>query len=191
METLRDKLEKIAGEYASKVGKLLNYKPEFWVGPSVSIDCCCYGDVYFLSLAEMQVIIDHMDEWQKKYGSDEKVGETVIGWLDFVNDDNWDEEHGLWRDGPRINLWSWLKGLRPEQLKWTEYDELLKLETQVKVLKQVSETYPTASIYNATTQIESRVNAIRKRMEEETKEALKKSPSYQEFLKLMEDEVNP
>ena len=123
METLRNKLQKIAGEYASKVGKLLNYKPEFWVGPSVSIDCCCYGDVYFLSLAEMQVIIDHMDEWQKKYGSEEKVGETVIGWLNFVNDDNWDEEHGLWRDSPRINLWSWLKGLRPEQLKWTEDDE--------------------------------------------------------------------
>ena len=57
----------------------------------------------------MQVVVDHLPEWTERYGSKEKVGEVIIEYMDTLVE-NYDKtfENGH----PRINLWSWLKGLR-------------------------------------------------------------------------------
>ena len=123
---LREILRATAMEYARQVGMLIGHEPQYWVAEDVSMDCCCYGDVYFLTLTDMQIIVDHLDEWVKKYGSNEKVGETVCEWFDWCVEDACDTE-GWWRNYPRINLLSWMRGLRPEQLKRTELDEQVKL----------------------------------------------------------------
>ena len=187
METLKEKLRLIAGIYASMVADILDRRIEFWVAESISMSSCCFGDILFLNLDEMQVIVDHMDKWVKKYGSREKVAETVIEWSYWTVEDDWDETHCMWRNHPRINLWSWLNGLRPDQIKWTDTDELVKLEYQMRVLRKVAESYPTSSIGNAIQQIESRLEEIRKRMDAEVQEVLKASPSYEEFIKMMEN----
>ena len=187
MDTLKEKLRLIAGIYASMVADILDRRIEFWVAENISMSSCCFGDILFLNFDEMQVIVDHMDKWVEKYGSREKVAETVIEWSYWTVEDDWDETHGMWRNHPRINLWSWLNGLRPEQIKWTEGDELTKMEMQVKVLRNVAKTYPTASIGNIIQQMESCAKEIYKRREAEIQEAMKRSPSYEEFIKMMEN----
>lgn len=164
---LKDKMRPIADEYAKAVGKVIGYRPEYWVGSDINLDCCCYGDCYFLGLDEMQVIIDHMPGWIEKYGSQEKVGETVIAWMDWVIEDNVDE-FGNYRNHPQINLWSWLTGLRPEQLnRRSDIDEIVSLEHQVNVLRYVLKTYPTSTIENAAKQIEARIKVLKERHDKE------------------------
>ena len=187
---LKDKLRPIADKYAKAVGKVIGYKPEYWVGADISLDCCCYGDCYFLGLDEMQVIVDHMPGWIEKYGSQEKVGETVIAWMDWVIEDNVDE-FGNYRNHPQINLWSWLKGLRPEQLnRRSDIDEIVSMEHQSNVLRYVLKTYPTSTIENAAKQIEARIKVLKERHGKETEEFIKSHPSYRDFLKTLNEADN-
>jgi hypothetical protein len=92
-------------------------RPQFWVAEDIAITTCCFGDVEFLNLDEMMVIVDHIDKWIEKYGSRKKVGEVVFEWIHWCLDDTVDPETQEWRNHPRINLWSWLSGLRPEMLE--------------------------------------------------------------------------
>jgi len=116
-QLLKDRLWAVAMEYARLTADVLGLDVEYWVADEVSVSCCCFGDVQFLDLEEMQIIIDHLDNWIEKYGSKEKVGEVVNNWSEWCLEDAYNAEKDEWRDHPRINLWSWLKGLRPEQLK--------------------------------------------------------------------------
>lgn len=116
---LRETLRSVAKEYARQVGDIIEHEPQYWVAEHICVDCCCFGDIYFLTLEDMQIIVDHLDEWVRNYGTREKVGETVCAWFDWSVDDAIDD-NGDYRKQPRINLWSWMKGLRPEQLKRDE-----------------------------------------------------------------------
>lgn len=116
-QTLKDRLWAVADEYAEHVAVILGMSVEFWVAEDISVSVCCFGDVEFLNLEEMQIIVDHLDRWVEKYGSEEKVGETVLDWLQWCLDEATKLKKVDVSDHPRINLWSWLNGLRPEQLK--------------------------------------------------------------------------
>ena len=181
----KERLKLIAQEYAKEVGELLGSGPEYWVAEDVATSTCCFGDVWFLDLEEMQVIIDHMNKWIEKYGSREKVGKTVIAWMDWTIEDNVDEM-GNFRNHPRINLWSWLTGLRPDQLnRYSDIDQIVSLDHQANVLRYVLKTYPTSSIENAAKQIEARLKLLRERHEREIQEDLKNSEAYNEFMNLV------
>ena len=116
-QTLKDRLWAVAKEYAERVAGILGMSVEFWVAEDISASNCCFGDVEFLSIEEMQIIVDHLDRWVEKYGSEEKVGEVVLEWIYWCIDDSFNAVKNEWREHPRINLWSWLKGLRPEDIK--------------------------------------------------------------------------
>ena len=186
VDIIKQTLRQIAGTYAVKAGEVIGYEPQYWVAEDVSIDCCCYGDTYFLTLEDMQIIIDHLDKWIERYGSKEKVGETVKAWFDWCIDDAVDEM-GNYRDHPRINLWSWLNGLRPEQLRWTDLEELTSLEMTARTLQYVMKTYPTSTVENAAKQIEARAELLRERHSRETEEAMKGSAAYREFQKAIDE----
>ena len=187
---LKDKLRSLADKYAKAVGKVIGYRPEYWVGADINLDCCCYGDCYFLGFDDMQVIVDHMPGWIEKYGSQEKVGETVIAWMDWVIEDNVDE-FGNYRNHPQINLWSWLTGLRPEQLnRRSDIDEIVSMEHQANVLRYVLKTYPTSTIENAAKQIEARIKVLKERHGKDTEEFIKSHPSYRDFLKTLNEADN-
>jgi hypothetical protein len=114
--TLKDFIWTCAKMYAEETGNIIDMQPQYWVAEDIAITTCCFGDVEFLNLDEMMVIVDHIDRWVEKYGSREKVGEVVCEWIHWCLDDAVDPETEEWRNHPRINLWSWLKGLRPEML---------------------------------------------------------------------------
>lgn len=116
-QTLKDRLWAVAKEYAERVAGILGMSVEFWVAEDISVSCCCFGDVEFLNLEEMQIIVDHLDKWIEKYGSEKKVGDAVREWLQWCLDNSFNAEKDEWREHNRINLWSWLKGLRPEDIK--------------------------------------------------------------------------
>ncbi len=107
--SLHDQLKTIADEYATQLGNVIDYAPQYWVGEDMCIDMADFGDIYFFSLSDMQVVVDHLQGWIERYGSKEKVGEVIIEYMDTLIE-NYDMtfENGH----PRINLWSWLKGLR-------------------------------------------------------------------------------
>lgn len=184
---LREKLKPVAEEYAKQVGKIIGCKPEYWAGDDISMDVCCFGDTYFLSFEDMQVIVNHLPVWIERYGSKKSVGETIIAWLDFICEDVWDDEIGIYRDRPRINLYSWLKGLRPEMMEWSSTDEVCRLEQHLKTLRFIARTYPTASIDNIIMQMEARRKVLNEQVMKECEEALRKSPSFQEFRQQMEN----
>ena len=116
-QTLKDSLWAVAVEYAERVAVILGMSVEFWVAEDISVSVCCFGDVEFLNLEEMQIIVDHLDMWVEKYGSEEKVGEAVLDWLHWCLDEATEPKEVDVSDHPRINLWSWLKGLRPDDIK--------------------------------------------------------------------------
>ena len=107
----------MANEYARLTSEVLDIDVEFWVADDICVSCCCFGDILFLNLEDMQIIMDHLDKWIAHYGSKEEVGEAVMSWHYWCIDDGFDEEKNESRSHPRINLYSWLKGLRPEDLK--------------------------------------------------------------------------
>ena len=107
--SLHDQLKTIADEYATQLSNVIDYAPQYWVGEDMCIDIADFGDIYFFSLSDMQVVVDHLQGWIERYGSKEKVGEVIIEYMDTLIENN---DKTLENGHPRINLWSWLKGLR-------------------------------------------------------------------------------
>jgi hypothetical protein len=193
MKRLKDTLWKVATEYAMKVGELIEQEPEFWVAEDISVDCCCFGDVWFLTLEDMQVIIDHMPKWLERYGNRKAVAQEITDWLDWSIEDGYDPDRDQYRRHARINLWSWLKGLRPADLKVTVDDEIQQHRDILSVLGTVRGSYGGGiTIGQAVTAIHGRLVELeaRKRIEDESAfEKIKDTEAYKHFRKMMEDEA--
>ena len=192
MKNLKQTLWKVATEYAMKVGELLELEPEFWVAEDISVDCCCFGDVWFLTLEEMQVIIDHMPKWLERYGNRKAVAQEITDWLDWCLEDGYDPDRDQYRRHARINLWSWLKGLRPADLKVTTDDEIQQHRDILSVLGTVRGFYGNIPVGRAIENIHARLTELeaRKRIEDEAAfEKIKDTEAYKHFRKMMEDEA--
>ena len=191
MKNLKQTLWKVATEYAMKVGELLDMEPEFWVAEDISVDCCCFGDVWFLTLEEMQVIIDHMPKWIERYGNRKAVAQEITDWLDWSIEDGYDPDRDQYRRHARINLWSWLKGLRPADIKVTTDDEIQQHRDILSVLGTVRGFYGNIPVVQAIDNIHARLTELeaRKRIEDEaTFEKIKDTEAYKHFRKMMEGE---
>ena len=191
MEQLKDTLWQVATEYAMKVGELIEHEPEFWVTKNISVDCCCFGDVWFLTLEEMQVIIDHMPKWLERYGNRKAVAQEITDWLDWSIEDGYDPDRDQYRRHARINLWSWLSGLRPADLKVTVDDEIQQHRDILSVLGTVRGFYGNIPVGRAIDNIHARLTELeaRKRIEDESAfEKIKDTEAYKHFRKMMEDE---
>ena len=192
MKNLKQTLWKVATEYAMKVGELLELEPEFWVAEDISVDCCCFGDVWFLTLEEMQVIIDHMPKWLERYGNRKAVAQEITDWLDWTIEDGYDPDRDQYRRHARINLWSWLKGLRPADLKVTTDDEIQQHRDILSVLGTVRGFYGNIPVGRAIENIHARLTELeaRKRIEDEAAfEKIKDTEAYKHFRKMMEGEA--
>ena len=191
MKNLKQTLWKVATEYAMKVGELIEQEPEFWVAEDISVDCCCFGDVWFLTLEEMQVIIDHMPKWLERYGNRKAVAQEITDWLDWTIEDGYDPDRDQYRRHARINLWSWLSGLRPADLKVTVDDEIQQHRDILSVLGTVRGFYGNIPVGRAIDNIQARLTELeaRKRIEDESAfENIKDTEAYKHFRKMMEDE---
>jgi hypothetical protein len=191
MKNLKQTLWQVATEYAKKVGELLELEPEYWVGENISVDCCCFGDVWFLTLEEMQVIIDHMPKWLDRYGNRKAVAQEITDWLDWSIADGYDPDRDQYRRHARINLWSWLKGLRPADLKVTVDDEIQQHRDILSVLCAVHGGYGNITVGRAIENIHARLTELeaRKCIEDEAAfEKIKDTEGYKHFRKMMEGE---
>lgn len=121
MESLQVQLKAVAMEYLRQVADLLDLNPRdcYWVGINDDnlgvYDIADFGGIYSLTFGEMQTIIHELDHWTNVYGSRQRVAEVVKEWCD------WSVERYNHTNGhPKINLKSWLMGLRPEMIKEEE-----------------------------------------------------------------------
>ena len=144
--TMKEQLRAVAKEYARQFGKIIGVAPDYWVGGDISLGVCAYGD-YFFNLDDMQIVVDNIDKWVKKYGTIEKVGEKVIEWHDWLIGNNF-----------RLGLYAWLDDRIPTR----HSVELNKIYRQIEVLKEIVELYPSHSVGNVIMQLEARVKELSK-----------------------------
>lgn len=153
MKNLKEEYRAYCKEYARATGKIIGLEPQFFLRSRQSVNTCMFGDNYFLTMDEMQQIVDHMDQWLRHYGSVEKVGEAVIAWMDYCTE-----------NGDIINLWQWLtETVKPG----SPLEEMMRLEKQLNVLEEVAKHYPTSSIGNIIMQMNARVKVINESIKEE------------------------
>lgn len=99
---LKDKLLEIAKEYSNKVSELLGLPEGYWVAEDICVNVCDFGDTMFLSLGDMQVIVEHYDKWLKKYGSNDKILDSVMNWFDCRIMENNCVNLYCWLDNPEL-----------------------------------------------------------------------------------------
>jgi hypothetical protein len=146
---MKEQLRAVAKEYARQFGKIIGIAPDYWVGGDISLGVCVYSD-YFFDLDDIQVVVDNLNKWVKKYGTIEKVGEEVIEWQDWLLGNNY-----------RLGLYAWLVGRRPT----SNSVELNKIYRQIEVLNEIVELYPSHTVGNVIMQLEARVKELSKTKE--------------------------
>ena len=154
--TMQEQLRAVAKEYARQFGQIIGIEPDYWTGGELSLGSCLFGD-YFFVLNDMQIVVDNLDKWVKKYGTIENVGNEVIEWIEFVT------EH--YPRQPRINLYAWMDGYR---LTANEI-ELERICGQINVLRGIVELYPSHTVGNVIMQLKARVKELSKTKEQKDK----------------------
>ena len=102
--SLKERLYEIALEYSKKVSELLGLQEGCWVAKDICINVCDFGDTMFLSLGDMQVIVEHYDKWLEKYGDKEKVSDRVMDWFEYYITVKNPINLYCWTDNPYITL---------------------------------------------------------------------------------------
>jgi hypothetical protein len=143
MKTLQEELRAIVLEYTRQTAELLDrsYADCYWVGTddhnNGTYGVCDMGDCTFLTLEEMQVIIDELPRWVKQYGSRDGVREEVESWLEWSL-----REENIRNGSPRINLEHWLAGVprKPWSVKYeTAMHEYNQCSERLSLLEDVSD----------------------------------------------------
>jgi hypothetical protein len=197
-KTLQSQLRDVALEYMRKVADLLGRDSRecHWVGTDDN-ECgiytiCDFGDITFLTLDQMQVIIDRLPDWLRRYGTTKAVAQEIDDWMEWSIEDGYDPDRDKYRRHARINLWSWLSGLRPADLKVTVDDEIQQHRDILSVLCTVRGFYGNITVVQAIDNIQARLTELeaRKRIEDESAfEKIKDTEAYKHFRKMMEDEA--
>ena len=175
MNTLKEHLYPVALEYARQTALLLGTNPAdfYFVGMRdlSPVGLCDFGDTLFLTLEEMQTIIDRLDEWTARYGSREAVAQEVRDWLDWCTDArdaraeyHLTTDHAVHYAYPRINLATWLSGLKeiPEPAATIEV-----LRTQAATLADIITRYgENRSLGNVLQNLQARISTLEKQQKE-------------------------
>ena len=131
----------VALGYMKQVADLLGRDPRdcHWVGTDDN-ECgiytvCDMGDITFLTLDQMQVIIDRLPDWLKRYGTTEAVAQEIDDWMEWsIQEENMLDGH------PRINLEHWLMGCPRERLgTGHEFDSISDTEAFQKFKRMMED----------------------------------------------------
>ena len=186
MKKLNKKLWDVAREYTLQVAELFDRSEWHWVGSEDDgerpFGICDLGDTLFLTLEDMQVIIDGLDKWVSRYGSREAVAQEVCDWFDWwLNDEHIEPDplldlvespfHRYQRTRPAINLESWLAGCPREPRKPSVDDELRKLVCQREVVRELISKYREArTLWNIFDNLNAEINGLKKKVEHNGRE---------------------
>ena len=140
MESLQNQIRAVANEYARLTAQLLGLKHPDWVGGE-TFGLCIIDDEVYLTLEEMQVIIDNLDHWVSIYGTREKVADTIREWQNW-----WQDDAGNLIDVrktaiheyffPNINLKSWLMGMRETKAERNSCEARHLLQVAEKLMEE-------------------------------------------------------
>ena len=117
-QSLEAQLWAIVKEYTRQVADLMevNVKDAHWIGTNDDgrgvVGVCDFGGVTFFDLEDMQVVIDRLPVWVKRYGSKAAVRKEVEEWMNWICD-----EDNLVDGHPRISLEHWLMGCPRDTIK--------------------------------------------------------------------------
>lgn len=204
MPTLRENLWSVAKEYARQAADVLQVSQAevYWIGSNRdegTVDVCAFGDTLFLTLDELQTIIDDLDRWTARYGSREAVGQEVQDWNDWVLEHMPDpteaaHQRAMHTLRPAINLRSWLAGLHDQpQERPSAQADYIKLKNDHDLLRRLIDIYgENRSLWNVLKQIDSRLEAVAKQKEAEDRaewQRIMQSPTGQAFRDLLEQEL--
>lgn len=213
METLTDKFRQVADEYARQVAALLGYKEWSWIGVDDTTgdgtrNVLEVGDWLYLSLSDLQVIIDRLDEWVRRYGSREAVAQEIEDWQEWWLGDKHDGDAAtteavlsLWesrrerylRTYPRINLEHWLMGCPRDRKPESPHDRLRRLKVTREMLSELVQQYrPQRSLWNIIDNLTTDIKAAQAeadRLDAETLEQMRQSPAYKDFEQAVSEAV--
>lgn len=202
MEKLNEKLWIIVKEYTMQTAKLLECSEWHWIGTDDDglhpISICDFDGAFFLSLEDMQIIIDRMPEWLKKYGSKEAVAQEIVDWFDWwlSDPDNLESSHPLieiyesrlhraLRTHPDINLEHWLMGCPRVPHKPSLDDKIRLLECQCAMVSELSEKYRSSrTLWNVFDNLSAELKELRakkKKIDEKLMNDMKQTEAYKNF----------
>lgn len=203
MATLKEQLWPIVKEYTRQIVELMETSEAHWIGtndngdqPATVLDL---DGVYFLNFEEVQIIIDNLDKWVKRYGSREAVAQEVRDWQDWwlgdLNKKNtghdvlevWENRHDRYVNmHPRINLMEWMMGKPREQREHNDHDRLRELQVKRELVVELSHTYRgSRSLWNIIDNLSADIKACEKRIKEQDAkiaEETKQKEAMQKFL---------
>lgn len=206
MPTLKESLWAVAKEYARLTADVLGVSQSevYFVGSGNrdegTVDVCAFGDTLFLTLDELQTIIDDLPRWTARYGSREAVGQEVRDWNDWVLEHMPDpteaaHQRAMHMLRPAINLRSWLAGLhdQPQERPSAQADYIRLSNWHDTLQRLVREYGENRSLWNVLKQIDSRLEAVAKQKQAEDRaewQRIMQTPTGQAFREAIEEEVN-
>lgn len=211
---LNHKLWPIVKEYTRQVAELFDCAEWHWIGTDDDgekpVDVCDFDGSMFMSLEEMQIVIDRLDEWVKRYGSRDAVAQEVRDWFDWWLEDS-DPDGGdttrpnplieiyenrlqrYQRTYPRINLENWLAGCpRDAGKREMNIDDELRLRVcQRDMLKTLIEEFrESRSMWNIIDNLSAEIKALeaaKKKRDAEDWQRVKQTEAYKDFEKAVKD----
>lgn len=193
--TLKEQLWQAVNEYTLRVAELLecDYRDCHWVGTDDegrgTFTICDFGDTIFITLDQMQTIIDRFPEWEKRYGSRQAVAEEVRDWMEWSI-----EEQNLTDGHPRINLEHWLMGFPREKPEPTIDDELSAYRDEMKAAEALIDRYGgERTLFDVKGEVQERIDTIMPEIERrnaEWFEEVKETEAYKEFEKTIKETTN-
>ena len=181
MKKLSEKLWPIVLEYTRQVAEVMGCSEWHWIGTNDRGDGVCdvldLGGSYTLGWSEVLLIVDRLDEWVKRYGSMEAVGDAVKEWEDWWMDefsenetyicafDNLLCDRNKWhlRTYPRINLEHWLMGCPRDVVRHElgMFDKVTGMNIEVEILRRLAEEYRgVRTIENVISNIEAKIKFL-------------------------------
>ena len=207
MTNLKETAWSVAKEYARQVAELLGTNPCdcYWIGSDnderKAIDTCDMGTgILFLTLDEMQTIIDRLPEWIARYGSREAVAEEVTDWNEWWLQDATDlteaaRQRTIHTLRPRLSLCDWLSGKREADIAGTNNVQVdyLRLSNDTDILTRLIREYgENRSIGNVLQQLTARLRVAAERKQAEDRQAFERimhSETGKQLQKAIEEET--
>ena len=207
MKTLNEQLWAVAKEYARQFGEIIGKEPEHCVGDCPS-DMWCFGDTLFFSLEEMQMVVDNIDKYVKRYGDKATVGHEIHDWLDWWLDSipagetagttarmELVEARVTRQLHPNINLKAWLDGCpREDREPWRGPDgELLFLrDAAAHIATLIADYGENRSLGNVQVNLNTRIESLEKakvKRDREEWEITMKSDAVLRLIEAMNDQA--
>lgn len=198
METLQNTMRGVATEYARLTTQLLGASRYDWVGED-TFGLCVIDDEIFLTLEEMQEIINNLDRWVSIYGTRNKVADTIREWQRWWQDEA-EKQIDVHKTTiheyffPNINLKSWLMGLRETRQMHSVCDSKLRFQMADILANEFGINTRIGDILNNLREEYNKVKAENDKANAELEEQLangtapeKMQRAYDEFHKYLND----